>query len=59
MNEALVKNNIFRSWTIAFQPSLNLMMSQHQTDTIASLRRNQAKEILNTLSIMNNAEAME
>ena len=35
----------------------NLVMSQHQTDTIVSLRRPQAKEMLNTLSLMSNTEA--
>ena len=57
--EALMKNKIFPPCTIAFQPSPNLMMSQHQTDTIVYLRRTQAKEELNTLSVMSSAEGTE
>ena len=33
-NDALVKNNIFPPWTIAFQLPPKLMMSQNQTETI-------------------------
>ena len=48
--EALIKNDIYPPWTIAFQPPPNLMSNQKQADTIVALRKNQAKEMLNTLS---------
>ena len=37
----------------------NLMPNQRQADTIVALRKNQAKEMLNTLSRMSNYEADE
>ena len=37
----------------------NLISNQRQADTILTLRKNQAKEILNTLSIMSTREANE
>ena len=37
----------------------NLMTNQRQADTIVALRKNQAKEMLNTLSRMSNYEAGE
>ena len=46
--EALSKNNIYPPWSIAFQPTPNLM-----------LRRTQPKEMLTTLSTMNTYEANE
>ena len=57
--EALTKNDIYPPWTIAFQPPPNLMSNQKQADTIVALRKNQAKEMLNTLSQMSNYEADE
>ena len=57
--EALIKNNIYPPWTIAFQPPPNLMTNNKQADTIVALRKTQAKEILNTLSTMSNHEADE
>ena len=57
--EALIKNDIYPPWTITFQPPPNLMTNQRQADTIVALRKNQAKEMLNTLSRMSNYEADE
>ena len=57
--EALIKNDIYPPWTIAFQPPPNLMSNQKQADAIVALRKNQAKEMLNTLSWMSNYEADE
>ena len=57
--EALIKNDIYPPWTIAFQPPPNLMTNQRQADTIVALRKSQAKEMLNTLSRMSNYEAEE
>ena len=42
-----------------FQPPPNLISNQRQADTILTLRKNKAKEMLNTLSIMNTHEANE
>ena len=57
--EAPSKNNICPPWTIAFQPPLNLMLNQHQIETIITLRSTQAKEVLTTLSTMSKHEANE
>ena len=57
--EALNKNDIYPPWAIAFQPPPNLMSNQRQIDTIMALRKNQAKEMLMTLSRMSNHEADE
>ena len=57
--EALTKNDIYPPWTIALQPPPNLMSNQKQADSIVALRKNQAKEMLNTLSQMSNYEADE
>ena len=57
--EALIKNDIYPPWTIVFQPPPSLMTNQRQADTIVALRKNQAKEMLNTLSRMSNYEADE
>ena len=35
----------------------NLMLNQHQVDTMVSLRKSQAKEMLNTLLAMSSNEA--
>ena len=37
----------------------NLISNQRQADTILTLRKNQAKEMLNTLSVMSNHAADE
>ena len=50
---------MYPPWTIAFQHPPNLMTNQRQADTIVALRKNQAKEMLNTLSRMSNYEADE
>ena len=57
--EALNKNDMYPPWTIAFQPPPNLMSNQRQIETILSLQKNQAKEMLITLSRMSNHEADE
>ena len=57
--EALSMNNIYPPWTIAFQLPPNLMFNQHQVKTILTLRRIQAKEMLNTLSTMSTHEGNE
>ena len=55
--EALSKNNIYPPWTIVLQPPPNLMLNQHQVETILTLRRTQAKEMLTTLSTMSTNKA--
>ena len=55
--EALNKNKIFPPWTIAFQPPPNLMSSQCQIETIISLRKTQARDMLNTPSQISTEEA--
>ena len=57
--EAFSKNNIYPPWTIVFQPPPNLMLNQHQIETILTLRRIQAKEMVTTLSTMSTHEANE
>ena len=48
---------IYTPWTITFQPPPNLMTNLHQIETIMSLRKNQAKDMLRTLSLMSSEEA--
>ena len=55
--ELLSKNEIYPPWTIAFQPPPNLMTNPHHIETIVSLRKNQAKDMLRTLSLMSSEEA--
>ena len=55
--EALCKNEIYPAWTIAFQPPPNLMTNLQQIETIVSLRKNQTKDMLKTLSLMSSEEA--
>ena len=55
--EVLCKNEIYPPWTIAFQPPPNLMTYPHQIETIISLRKNQAKDMLRILSLMSSEEA--
>ena len=55
--EVFSKNEIYLPWTIAFQPPPNLMTNPHQIETIVSLRKNQAKDMLRTLSLMSSEEA--
>ena len=66
--EVLSKNEIYPPWTITFQPPPtpcamtfqlppNLMTNPHQIETIVSLRKNQAKDMLITLSLMSSEEA--
>ena len=57
--EALNKNEIYPPWTIAFQPPSNLMCNQRQVETILVMRKNQAKEMLSTLSHMSTQAADE
>ena len=45
-------------WTIMFQPP-NLISNPRQTETILTLRKIQAKDMLNTLSVMSTQEANE
>ena len=54
--EALSKNEIYPPWTIAFPLPPNLMTNPHQIETIVSLRKNQAKDMLRTLSFMSSEE---
>ena len=55
--EMLSKNEIYPPWTITFQLPPNLMANLHQIETIVSLRKNQAKDMLRTLSLMSSEEA--
>ena len=57
--EALSKNNIYPPWTIAFHPPSNLILNQCQVETILTLQKTQAKEMLTTLSTLNTNEANE
>ena len=57
--EALNKNEIYPPWTFAFQPSPSLMSNQRQVETILILGKNQAKEMLSTLSHMSTQEGDE
>ena len=57
--EALCKNDIFPPWTITFQPPPNLMSNQQQIETIVTLRKNQARDVLSTLSQMSTEEVDE
>ena len=57
--EVFDKNEIYPPWTVAFQPPPNLMSNQRQVETILLLRKNQAKEMLSTLSHMTTQEADE
>ena len=57
--EALNKNEIYPPWDISIPAPPNLMSNQRQMKTILSLRKNQAKEMLTTLSNMSNHEADE
>ena len=54
--DALSNNEIYQPWAIAFQPP-NLMSSPQPIETVISLRKNQAKDMLKTLSLMNSEEA--
>ena len=56
-NEAISSNDIYPAWTIAFQPPPNLMTSTHQIETIVSLCKTQAKDMLKTLNLMSSDEA--
>ena len=55
--EAISSNEIYPAWTIAFQPPPNLITSTHQIETIVSLCKTQAKDMLMTLSLMSSDEA--
>ena len=55
--DATSTNEIYPAWTIAFQPPPNLMINMHQIETVVSLRKNQAKDMLKTLSLMSSEEA--
>ena len=57
--EPLSKNNIYPPWTIAFQPPPTLMLNQCQIETILTLRKTQAKEMLTTLSMISTHEPNE
>ena len=54
--DALSNNEIHLAWTIVFQPP-NLMTNLQQIETIVSLRKNQTKDMLKTLSLMSSEEA--
>ena len=55
--DAISINEIYPAWTITFQPPPNLMTSIHQIETIVSLWKTQAKDMLKTLSLMSSDEA--
>ena len=55
--EVLSKNEIYPPWTITFQLPPNLMTNPHQIETIVLLRKNQAKDMLKTLSLLSSEEA--
>ena len=55
--EAVSSNEIYPAWTIVFQPPPNLMTSTCQIETIVSLCKTQAKDMLKTLSLMSSDEA--
>ena len=55
--DALSSNEIYPAWTIAFQPPPNLMTNIHQIETVVSLHKAQAKDMLKTLSLMSSDEA--
>ena len=55
--DAISNNEIYPAWTITFQPPPNLMTSIHQIETIVSLQKTQAKDMLKTLSLMSSDEA--
>ena len=55
--DAISSNEIYPAWTIAFQPPPNLMTSTHQIETVVSLCKTQAKDMLKTLSQMSSDEA--
>ena len=55
--EAISSNEIYPAWTITFQPPPNLMTSTHQIETVVSLCKTQAKDMLKTLSLMSSDEA--
>ena len=46
--DAISSNEIYPAWTIAFQPSPNLMTNTHQIETVVSLCKTQAKDMLDT-----------
>ena len=56
--EVLNKNEIYPTGQMDFSPP-NLISNPRQAETILTLRKNQAKEMLNTLSIMSTQEADE
>ena len=55
--DAISNNEIYPAWTIVFWPPPNLMTSIHQIETIVSLRKTQAKDMLKTLNLMSSDEA--
>ena len=55
--DAISSNEIYPAWMIAFQPPPNLMTSTYQIETVVSLRKTQAKDMLKTLSLMSSDEA--
>ena len=55
--DAISSNEIYPAWTIMFQPPPNLITSIHQIETIVSLCKTQAKDMLKTLSLMSSDEA--
>ena len=55
--DAISTNEIYPAWTIAFQPPPNLMTNMHQIETVVSLQKTQAKDMLKTLSLMSSEEA--
>ena len=55
--DAISTNEIYPAWTIAFQPPPNLMTNMYQIETVVSLCKTQAKDMLKTLSLMSSEEA--
>ena len=56
--KVLSKNEIYPPWAIAFQLPPNLMTNPHQIETIVLIRKNQAKDMLRTLSLMISEEVV-
>ena len=55
--DAISANEVYPVWTIAFHLPPNLMTNMHQIETVVSLRKTQAKDMLKTLSLMSSEEA--
>ena len=55
--DTISTNEIYPAWTIVFQPPPNLMTNMHQIETVVSVCKTQAKDMLKTLSLVSSEEA--